>query len=310
MRSVHYAWILLACVGACQTPPPADATDASDSESQESPGFEGDEAQTSEPGWGDAEGDSGDADVREPAAPPDEEAAPASPVTDLAVVAACKKLCERVEQSCDEAALRRCRGSCKKYIEDSGGCGEEYRLAIECQTKAGKAELCGNVAATQCMDQFQEVKRCKRGEKAKSAPDKSLPEGWETITDDKLKFSIALPAGAALDPQAERRTWRVQDGTVEYLVVQLPAPKKPITSKVLLQLVLDLVGYRCQKNLKLHGQFEVGDEAAILFDSSCNDGTEWHGMLRARPDQAVATAFRGSGGVRDKYFYSYKRLSN
>jgi hypothetical protein len=79
---------------------------------------------------------------------------------------------------------------------------------------------------------------------------------------------------------------------------------------VLLKLALEFVGFSCQKNLKLHGQFEVKDEVAIRLDTQCKDGSEWHGMLRARPDQAVATAFHGplQSGVLEPFIYSYKRL--
>jgi hypothetical protein len=307
MERARFGFLLLASAAACQTPPPAAPANTAEPPPTTEPAVE--EVGTATPS--DAAEPAGAAGA--PAAPPVASTEGTEHVTDLAVVAACKKLCSRVEKSCNEEATRRCRGVCKGYVEQADGCEEEFVAAIECQTTAAAAELCANVAASQCMDPFQQVKRCQRGEKAPTVTESKLPAGWKRITDDQLHFTVALPEGAALVSDAKLRTWRVQVGAVEYLAAQLPAPNQPITSKVLLRLVLDFVGFRCQKNLKMHGQFEIGDEVAILFDSACNDGLEWHGMLRARPDQAVATAFHAapnSGGITDPFFYSYQRLSN
>ena len=233
------------------------------------------------------------------------------------VASVCEALCARVDERCSKDSARQCRGQCKIYVEKSKGCEAEYRAALDCQAGAAQKELCGNVAAANCLDEFRDIKRCQRGEKT-SASDASapasgsgLPAGWKMITDDQLGFKIGLPASAALDRDAERRTWSATVGDVEYVVAQLPSPNKPITSQVLLKLVIDYVGYRCQKNLKLHGQFEIGDEVAIRYDTVCRDGTEWHGMLRVRPDQAKSTAYHaksGAEGVLEPFIYSYKRL--
>jgi len=233
------------------------------------------------------------------------------PVQDLAVVVACKRLCDRTEELCDAAATRKCRASCQGHVEQAVGCEDEVQAALRCQSRADAASLCADVAAPACTDQFAAMKQCKRGDKPKVATGPTLPAGWKHIKDDVLGFTLALPPTAALDPAAKRRTWRAQDGAIEYYAAQLSTPGEPITSKVLLRLVIEFVGNRCQKNLKLHGQFEIGDEVAILFDATCGDGLEWHGMLRARPDQALATAFHAapnSGGVTGPFFYSYKRL--
>ncbi|MBN2196259.1 MAG: hypothetical protein JW751_25825 [Polyangiaceae bacterium] len=304
MKSKPIGLILVALVAACQKPAPVAPTPASDPESTlAQPDGTTSEAASNAAGPGGTAG--------EPAEPAGEGSASPSHVPDLAVVAACKRLCDQVAQSCDEAAFQRCRGACKGYVEQADGCEEEYQVALRCQTKADKAELCANAVATRCMDQFQAIKRCQRGETVKTVPERTLPPGWQRITDDKLGFTVALPASAALDPDAKLRTWHAQEGAIDYYAAQLTAPHKPVTSPVLLRSVLELVGYRCQKNLKLHGQFEIGDEVAILFDATCNDGMEWHGMLRVRPDQALATAFRAapnSGGLMDPLFYSYERL--
>jgi hypothetical protein len=262
-------------------------------------------------------------DQAEEPAPADEEpsevveASPEPAPEGPTVTSVCESLCQTVAERCDKQAVRRCQGQCKIYADKAAGCEAEYRTALECQAGADEEELCGNVAAAKCLDEFRDIKRCERGEKPKgsetttAAPAVDLPGGWQLVTDDQLHFRIGLPASAALDPDAKRRTWRAPEGGVEYVVEQLPTPGKAVTSAVLLRLVVDFVGYKCQKNLKLHGQFEIKDEVAIRFDSACHDGTEWHGMLRARPDQALATAYHAvptSSAVLDKFIYSYKRL--
>jgi len=232
------------------------------------------------------------------------------------VASVCEALCSRVDERCSKDSARQCRGQCKIYVDKSKGCEAEYRAALDCQAGAAQKELCGNVAAANCLDEFRDIKRCQRGEKTSasaasaSSSGSGLPAGWKVFTDDQLGFKIGLPASAALDRNAERRTWRATEGDVEYVVAQLPSPNQAITSKVLLKLVIDYVGYRCQKNLKLHGQFEIGDEVAIRYDTVCRDGTEWHGMLRVRPDQAKSTAYHapaGAEGVLEPFIYSYKR---
>ncbi len=247
---------------------------------------------------------------REVADPAPSEPVPAGPT----VASVCESLCQVVDGRCEPAAARRCRGQCDVYVKKAEGCEAEYRAALECQAGAPERELCGNVAAAQCLSQFREIKRCERGEKpAQSAPPaaRGLPDGWVPITDDELHFTIGMPPGAALDAEAKRRTWRASVGAVEYVVAELPAPGKAVTSQDLIKLAIEFAGYRCQKNLKLHGQFEIADEVAIRFDTMCHDGTEWHGMLRVRPDQALATAHhsaRSDDAVLDPFIYSYRRL--
>jgi hypothetical protein len=224
----------------------------------------------------------------------------------------CEALCVKADELCSAAEASRCRDQCQEYVEKSAGCEVPYKAALKCQAQSSKKDLCANTESSACTEPFRRIERCKQQLEAEAAKrkEKQLPAGWKPITDKQLHFKIALPAGAALDADAERRTWRARDGGVEYVVAQLPAPGKAVTSQVLLKLVLEFVGYSCQKNLKLHGQFEVKDEVAIRMDTQCKDGSEWHGMLRARPDQAVVTAFHGplADGVLEPFIYSYKRL--
>jgi len=307
MKAGHLGLWLLVCAGACQRPAPSTANSVSGEDAASEPRQAGDDSAVSEAAPDDAEGEAGSGEPSAAAGDGEQ----SEPVQDLAVVVACKRLCDRVEQLCDEAATKKCRTKCQGHVEQATGCEDQYQSAIRCQAKADKANLCADVTAPECAASFEEIQRCKRGEMEKSAPGPTLPTGWTRITDDKLGFTLALPAGAALDPAAPRRTWRAQDGAVEYYAAQLTTPGEAITSKVLLRLVLEFVGLQCQKNLRLHGQFEIGDEVAILFDATCKDGLEWHGMLRARPDQALATAFHAApnaGGVTGPFFYSYKRL--
>ncbi len=224
----------------------------------------------------------------------------------------CEALCVRTDELCTEAEARRCREQCKNRVEESAGCEVPYKAALKCWAQSDKKALCASVEPPACREPFRRIERCqeRREEEEAKQKRKELPAGWAPIKDEQLDFTIALPASAALDSGAERRTWRAQDGDVEYVVAQLTAPGKAVTSQVLLKLVLEFVGYPCQKNLKLHGQFETMGEVAIRFDTQCKDGTEWHGMLRARPDQGLATAFRAplQSGVLEPFIYSYKRL--
>lgn len=308
MKAGHLGLLLLVFAGCGPRPGPTDPDAASAREEASEPESEFVDTSASEPG---ADDSGTDGATSEPEAKAAEGDGSEPPVQDLAVVVACKRLCDRTEELCDAATTRKCRASCQDHVKQAVGCEDEVQTALRCQSKADAASLCADVASPNCVDQFAAMKQCKRGDKPKVATGPTLPSGWKHITDDVLGFTLALPPTAALDPDAKRRTWRAPDGSIEYFAAQLSTPGEPITSKVLLRLVLEFVGTRCQKNLKLHGQFEIGDEVAILFDATCSDGLEWHGMLRARPDQALATAFHAapnSGGVMGPFFYSYKRL--
>lgn len=225
---------------------------------------------------------------------------------------ACKALCSRFDESCSERQAAGCRLLCQDYLDKASGCETQSVAAIECQAQSERSLLCINVTPTKCAAPFKTLKLCRQGtSETTPASSTALPEGWERITDSQLGFAVNMPKGALLDPLAEPRRWHVASGDAEYLVVELPAPREPVTSRVLLRLATGFVGYRCQKGLKLHGQFEIDDEVAMLIDTRCPDGTKWHGMMRVQPDRALITVIRSAAGSpadADKFFYSYERL--
>jgi hypothetical protein len=196
------------------------------------------------------------------------------------------------------------------HVEQATGCEEPVPERNRCQAKADKANLCADVTAPECVASFEEIQRCKRGETEKSAPGPTLPSGWKRITDDKLGFTLALPAGAALDPAAPRRTWRAQDGSVEYYAAQLTTPGEAITSKVLLRLCSSSSASSARRTSACTGSSR-SRRGGHPLRRDLQGRPRVHGMLRARPDQALATAFHAApnaGGVTGPFFYSYKRL--
>ncbi|HOU93380.1 MAG TPA: hypothetical protein PLU22_20145, partial [Polyangiaceae bacterium] len=111
MKAGHLGLWLLVCVGACQRPAPATADAAGAEDAASEPRQAGDDSAASEVAPDDTEGEAG---AGEPSAAAGDGEQPER-VQDLAVVVACKRLCDRVEQLCDEAATTKCRTKCQGH---------------------------------------------------------------------------------------------------------------------------------------------------------------------------------------------------
>lgn len=253
----------------------------------------------------------------QPAAPEPEQAGSRStPADDEAarqkVAETCERICVRTQANCTAEAALTCRTQCQTYVAKSKGCETEFQRALECQAQAQDAAVCSRVAAPSCLEQFRDMKRCERGEPPPQAPKPEIPAGWERRADDELGLSVLLPSSATLDPAAPRRTWHAEVGRIHYYLALLEPPPKELTHPALIRVVLGYVSYKCQKKLRIHGRYDSPEETGFRFDTGCNNGTEWHGMIRIWPGKAVVTAYHASAelagqAVGDPFFYSVER---
>ncbi len=155
------------------------------------------------------------------------------------------------------------------------------------------------------------MQACQRGEKPVVKPKQGPPAHWQAVRDEELGITVTMPPGAQLDPNAKLRTWRVEDGGITYVVTALPPPGQKLSDGTLLRMVVQHVGYRCQKNLKVRGRFTSAGVTGVAYSTSCTDGSQRAGMLRIRGDQAVSVGVEAPGGVQfdlDPYLFSFEYL--
>ena len=118
-----------------------------------------------------------------------------------------------------------------------------------------------------------------------------------------------MPPGAAVDPKAKRRTWRAEEGGISYYLASIAVPKRKLTQQELIRVVIKYVGIVCQRKLKVYGRYESKGKTIARYDTGCNDGSEWHGILLIGKEKAMTLAFHGPAdaeGVRDPFFYSFE----
>jgi hypothetical protein len=157
------------------------------------------------------------------------------------------------------------------------------------------------------------MKACERGEAAqpeKQVAEETVPTSWMRVKDEVLGFTIALPADAAAVNEGNVK-WRATDGDVTYEVAHLSAPRSAspeLADRDLVRLALAHIGFGCQRGLRLHGRLDRDGSTAARFDSSCNDKSEWHGMVRVWNGKAVSTAAHVVSGeaVQAPFFYSFE----
>ena len=227
------------------------------------------------------------------------------------VAEVCEELCVSADQRCTKKSAYRCRALCKTYVKKAAGCEEETKKALTCQAGGDDAEVCSHVAAVKCSRDFQRMLACQRGEKPAVKAPKGPPDHWQSIRDEELTISVAMPPGAQLDPNAKRRTWRAEEGGITYVVTELPPPRRKISDGSLLRMVVNHVGYRCQRNLKVHGRFTSHGVTGVAYSTSCTDGTQRAGMLRIRNDRAVSVGVEAPGGVQldlNPFLFSFEYL--
>jgi hypothetical protein len=222
----------------------------------------------------------------------------------------CNKIAERAQQKCTNKVANLYATNCRRYAK-ADSCEAEITRALECQLKESDDVLCAHQADPNCTEARQKLKVCEKGTapiEQTQAEDLTLPSGWAKINDSELGFTVAMPAGAALDPSAAKRTWKAEDGAVTYIVAAADAPAGKLTSASILRAITNYVGTRCQLKLKVHGELELKGTTVVQYDSGCTDGTEWHGMMHFWNGRAVSTGFRGpvgNKGVREPYYYSF-----
>jgi hypothetical protein len=229
------------------------------------------------------------------------------------VVETCEALCKRSEAECDEASARKCRATCKIYVSLGERCAAPVTDALACQAKAERDAVCSNIAAASCLIQFRAMKACERGEAAQPETpraEETVPTSWTRVKDEVLGFSIALPSDAVAVTE-ERVKWRATEGEVTYEVAHLPAPRSQdleLADRDLVRLALAHIGFGCQRGLRLHGRLDRDGSTAARFDSSCNDKSEWHGMVRVWNGKAISTAAHVVSGdaVQAPFFYSFE----
>jgi hypothetical protein len=227
------------------------------------------------------------------------------------VAEVCEQLCVVADQQCTKKSAYRCRVLCKTFVKKSTGCEDETQKALTCQATGDDAEICSHVASVKCSREFQRMLACQRGEKPVVNPKQGPPEHWQAVRDAELGISVAMPPSAQLDPNAKRRTWRAEEGGITYVVAALPPPRRKLSDGTLLRMVVNYVGYRCQRNLKVHGRFTSHGVTGVAYSTSCTDGSQRAGMLRIRDDKAVSVGVEAPEGIQlelNPYLFSFGYL--
>jgi hypothetical protein len=218
----------------------------------------------------------------------------------------------RADAKCSQQVAGLYRSSCAHYLQKSGPCDEPIRRLLECQLNAREETFCAHGADYNCAPFTRDLKICQRGsapeEQTTTEDDRTLPSAWQPVEDAELGFTVMMPPGAALDPDAKRRTWKATDGSIAYYVAAIDAPAGKLNNQAFVRSVVAYVGSRCQLHLKLHGELEYKGTTVVQYHSACPDKTEWHGMLHFWNGKGVSTGYHaapGDTGVREPFFYSF-----
>lgn len=223
----------------------------------------------------------------------------------------CAALCENAESKCSRRSARKCRANCDRYLSLAGMCEAQVLGAIRCQASTPNL-VCSNVVG-ECTQQFRALNACESGQPtvASDAPSTvNPPEGWQRIQDTQAGFALHMPPGAKLGQRDGHPTWSVESDGVTYLAAVLP-PIDRVTEKDLTRATIRYLGLDCQAGIRLHGRYETDSGVAERFDSSCRNGNQWHGMLRASSKNFIVTAEvvpPGKQATGDRFYYSFEYL--
>lgn len=238
-------------------------------------------------------------DAPEEAAPqPVESPEPAEPATAI-VARVCEEGCAKMDSACNERAASFCRASCRDYVSAAEKCPVEVEDALSCQATADDFLLCSNIAAESCTPLFRAMKECREGraepqERKAKEPEKSrVPEGWARFTVAQDGYSVLAPQTMTLTATANSYKATGQDQLgIEYRLEPLQTGGREPTASNILRSATAYLGNDCQPKLRLHGRYESAGVIHIRFDTTCKDGSAWHGMLHFwGKSGAVTTSF-------------------
>lgn len=273
MGSLWWA-LAFATVGACSTPPPAESPEPAQEPNSDPEPLVEEPPPEPEP-------------LEEAAEP--EEAPPPGPKPTEVVGDVCEATCKKVESACSQRASEFCRASCRDYVGAAESCPVEVHAALSCQNDADDFLLCSNIAAESCANLYREMKRCRAGEVApkvwgqteEAVVKSDVPTGFERKAVPAHGFSIPMPKGAKLSAAEKNFEMSAQDASgITYVVksLELGSTKKP-TDVSILRTATQYVGNTCQPKLRLHGRFESQGVIHVRFDTVCEDGSVYHGVL-------------------------------
>lgn len=249
------------------------------------------------------------------------------PEQDLAperVAAICETTCGKMDGACSSRAANFCRASCRDYVSAAQKCPVEVEDALSCQGEADDFLLCSNIAAESCAPLFRDMKNCRDGlsePKTRSASDSEeteFPEGFTRVRFDAEGFSLVAPTNTQATGAGLTFSAQGQDAQgIEYLAAALKTEgKKPDASRIL-RAATAYVGLACQPKLRLHGRYENHDVIHVRFDTVCEDGSAFHGMLHFWNNQGIATTTRHSAELAsqenpqlESFLFSFELLSS
>jgi hypothetical protein len=166
----------------------------------------------------------------------------------------------------------------------------EVHAALSCQNDADDFLLCSNIAAESCANLYRQMKRCRAGEVAakpwgqteETVAESDVPAGFVRKKVEAHGFSVPMPKGVKLATKDDQHfEMSAKDGAgITYLAksLELGSSKKP-TDVSILRTATKYVGNSCQPKLRLHGRFESQGVIHVRFDTVCEDGRAYHGIL-------------------------------
>jgi hypothetical protein len=230
----------------------------------------------------------------------------------------CEKTCQRVEKNCSAKEAKFCRASCRDYVSGAEHCPVEIHGALSCQQDAEDFRLCANISDEACVPLFRKMIDCRTG--------KVPPRVWGDMSREAkadhgkglhpLKLSgysmtQLMPEGTQVDAGPPFKANK-SNGAGRFVIEAVPLEGKTLSSASMLRTVTKYVGVACQPKLRLHGRFESGHVVHSRFDTTCKDGTEYHGLAHFWPDRALMVAHVGPAsaaleeGPRDAFLFGFK----
>jgi hypothetical protein len=156
---------------------------------------------------------------------------------------------------------------------------------------------------------------------------KTKPRVWgDTSLDAKTDFTKGLasvdiptygmtqlmPEGTKIPNVTPLHVEVPAEGGAKFVIDAVPLEGKTVSAPSMLRTVTKYVGLACQPKLRLHGKFESGKVVHIRFDTSCKDGTEYHGVAHFWPDRVLMISHIGPGsaaleeGRRDAFLFGFR----
>lgn len=243
------------------------------------------------------EGPDSEATVAEPT-PSEEVAPPKEPATEI-VARVCEEGCAKMDSACSARSASFCRASCRDYVSAAERCPVEVEDALSCQAKADDFLLCSNIAAESCTPLFRAMTECREGRaeaqtRHEPEPEKSnVPVGWGRFAVSQAGYSVLAPDAMRFSSGAATYKAVGQDENgIEYRLEPLVTDGREPTAANVLRSATAYLGNACQPKLRLHGHYESGPVKHVRFDTVCEDGSSWHGMLHFWEKKgAVTTTF-------------------